>query len=258
MNTTHSFSRKAVTIILLTLLLLSTFPLHAVSQLSVPVDHRVYTVLQSAELRGLIPRLPSVRPYSETFILNRLQMIETSALSDGEREELLYLIEEFSGDLQTTEKVGDLFQAGSYAAYSESHDVSVEVGAEAQMETTVLLNDLSHKDFRNVVRPYIRSDIKDILSFSMNVGLRFDRLDNTPFLDNDFSIPAEGFYMDYLDGGNKSDEIPMEQFYEGYDFHPEIATLPLGRPPRYPLGFSEPRLGCRDRQPHAFLTGSCF
>lgn len=197
--------------------------LHAVSQLSVPLDHRVYTVLQSAELRGAIPPLPSARPYSTAFILEKLESIPENSVSRAEQAEIDYLVATFSQEGTPTEKVSDLLSTGSFRSYSEQFKVSLEVGAKASTQTTALLSDMEHIDYRNYVQPFIKADINDMLSFSMNAALSLDKLDSYPFLDGDFSIPCEGFYMDFLTGGNKPSSIPMDQFYSGFNFHPEIA-----------------------------------
>lgn len=222
----HTFPSSRISriiIITLFIMMVSTVPVHAFSQLSIPLGHRVYTVLQSAELRGLIPHLPSVRPYTASFVIRQLEMIEKTPLSTGEKREIASLISEFSEKEVSTEHMSDMFTTGSYQAYSSTHDVSIEVGATAETQATLLLDDIEQRDLRNAVRPYIKGDIKDILSFSMNAGLRVDKLNSYPFLDGEFSIPGEGFYMDFLAGGSGSDKIPMDQFYSGFDFHPEIA-----------------------------------
>ena len=212
--------------VLLSLIVFATVgmtPVHAVSQLSVPLGHRVYTVLQSAELRNLISPLPSAKPYSTAFILERLESIPATAISRDEQAEIEYLIAELSKDEAQTERITDMLSTGSYRSYSERFGVSLEVGATAAAQTTMLLSDMDHIDSRNYVQPYIRADINDMLSFTMNVALSLDRLDSYPFLDGDFSIPCEGFYMDFLAGGNKPSSIPMDQYYSGFNFHPEIA-----------------------------------
>jgi len=201
----------------------SMAPVHSVSQLSVPLGHRVYTVLQSAELRNLISPLPSARPYSTAFIIEQLESIPTSSISHNEQNEIEYLISGFAQNKKHTEKITDMLATGSYQSYSERFNVLLEVGATAATQTTALLSDMEHIDSRNYVQPYIRADINDMLSFTMNVALSVDKLDSYPFLDGDFSIPCEGFYMDFLNGGSKPSSIPMDQFYSGFNFHPEIA-----------------------------------
>jgi hypothetical protein len=117
----------------------------------------------------------------------------------------------------------EVFSTGNYHTYSEDYGIYMEVGATIETQSTFSLVNPSHFDMRNAIRPYIKSDFKDILSFSMDVGLRQDKLDSRPFLDNDFTIPGEGFYMDFLSGGSGSDVIPMDAFYSGFDLHPEIS-----------------------------------
>lgn len=198
-------------------------PVHADTHLSVPLGHRVYDVIAAAELRGLVEPLDSVRPYATSTVLKVLnELLENPRLTnESERREIAYLIAELSGSSVDT---GSVLQSGSYRTYSEKTDVMVAVGASIESQSTFSLNNTDQFDMRNAIRPYFRSEIKDFLSISMDVGLRFDRLDNRLFLDNDFTIPGEGFYMDLLNGGDKPEEIPFDQFYAGYDLHPEIAA----------------------------------
>lgn len=219
--------RKNVKVIVSILILTSivgTTPLFAESQLSVPLGHRVYDVLDAAELRGLTPRLSSVRPYSTSTILDLLRNLAKKPLRPQELDEVEFLIAEFTRDTSSTESFNDMLGTGSYHSYLDKYDIYMEVGGKVETQTTVSLNKSGQADFRNAVRPFIRADIKDIVSFSMDAGLRLDKLDNRVFLDNDFTIPGEGFYMDFLAGGSGSDSIPFDQFFAGFDLHPEISV----------------------------------
>ncbi|MEA5032168.1 MAG: hypothetical protein VB025_08480 [Sphaerochaeta sp.] len=215
---------KVVVCILLLAIIAGITPLFAESQLSVPLGHRVYDVLDAAELRGLTPRLSSVRPYSTSTILDLLRNLAIKPLRPQELEEVEFLIVEFTRDTSSTESFHDMLGTGSYHSYLDEYDIYMEVGGKVETQTTLSLNKSGQADFRNAVRQFIRADIKDIVSFSMDVGIRLDKLDNRVFLDNDFTIPGEGFYMDFLAGGSGSDSIPFDQFFAGFDLHPEISV----------------------------------
>lgn len=216
---------KTITALLIVLVLLVTStPLLATSQLSVPLGHRVYDVLDSAEIRGLLPKLSTVRPYSTTTIVELLEELYEKPLRNNEKEEVTYLIDQLRGSYTSTESFNDMLATGSYHSYLEEADIYLEVGGKVEFQTTTPLTDRNQSDYRFAVRPYIKSDIKNLVSFSMDVGLRMDKLDSTPFLDNDFTIPGEGFYMDFLAGGSGGDSIPFGQFYAGFDLFPEIST----------------------------------
>ena len=216
--------RIIVTILAIILGLAVTSPVFATSKLSVPLGHRVYDILDSAELRGLTPRLSSVRPYSTSTILAILEDLLEKPLRTNEKEEIEYLIVQLSGNATSTKSFNDMLATGSYYTYSEDYDISMEVGGKVEFQSTNSLTNSGNADYRFALRPYIKSDIKDIVSFSMNVGIRMDNLDSSVFLDNDFTIPGEGFYMDFLAGGSGGDSIPFEQFYTGFDLFPEIST----------------------------------
>ncbi len=212
------------TLLVMVLILIIATPLSAISQLSVPLGHRVYDVLDSAEIRGLLPKLSTVRPYSTATIIRFLEELYEKPLRNTEKEEVAYLIKQLAGDYSSTESFNDMVGTGSYHTYLEEDNIYLEVGGKVEFQATTPLTDSDHSDLRFTIRPYIKSDIKDIVSFSMDVGLRMDKLDSTPFLDNDFTIPGEGFYMDFLAGSRGSDSIPFGEFYAGFDLFPEIST----------------------------------
>jgi hypothetical protein len=63
---------------ILTLLALCAVPLFsAQNHISVPLDHRVYPILKSAEIRGIIDTEMQVRPYTTNTVMEYLKIIET-------------------------------------------------------------------------------------------------------------------------------------------------------------------------------------
>ncbi|MCX7026010.1 MAG: hypothetical protein NT061_00670 [Spirochaetes bacterium] len=70
----------------------------AQSQLAVDLGHPVYSVLATAELRGVIARLSSVKPYTRAQVAEYLAAIETrmNAFSPAEREQITALAKEFA------------------------------------------------------------------------------------------------------------------------------------------------------------------
>ncbi|MDR0761042.1 MAG: hypothetical protein LBF74_13205, partial [Treponema sp.] len=58
---------------LLVLLFGSGFLLSAQNHVSVPLDDPIYYVLEQAQMRGLCPPLPEVKPYSRSVILSAVK-----------------------------------------------------------------------------------------------------------------------------------------------------------------------------------------
>jgi hypothetical protein len=92
-----------------------TFLLSAQNHVSVPLDDPIYYVLEQAQMRGLCPPLPEVKPYSRSVILSALKEILASeggyprALNEGERR----IVETARARLEKADK-GFNWQRGLY------------------------------------------------------------------------------------------------------------------------------------------------
>jgi hypothetical protein len=190
----------------------------AQNHISVPVDHRVYSILRIAEIRGLIDSVMEVRPFSASKILNYLEIIKQSNnISDNEKTIIEDLIAEFT-KVQPDNSFKTLATYGSYSTYSEKYDLAATMGAKLNFEYAHSLSDLSRFDSRNGGDLFIRGDIKDIASFNLNIGIRFDHIDYNLFLKNDFKIPTKGKYDTFWDHQEE------HSFYYGIYGEPEISV----------------------------------
>lgn len=84
-------TRRAFLVVCAAMLLAAAAaPLAAQRHATVPVDAPVYRLLESAEMRGIVSRLPRAKPYSERRIAGYLEAIwaDRGALSAAEREVL--------------------------------------------------------------------------------------------------------------------------------------------------------------------------
>ena len=76
--------KKIVSISLIVLFSLSLFA--GVSSISVPIDSEAYRIIDTAELKGIIPSQPDVRPYTYDKVKGLLEDIYSSSkTTDGER-----------------------------------------------------------------------------------------------------------------------------------------------------------------------------
>ncbi len=205
-------------LLLLSILCLTISVAFPAQQLSVPLGHRVYDILSSAELRGLIPPFPSVKPYQKSTVLDSLEQLLTSQeISGKEREEVKRMIEELNDDYTTPTSFSELFRRGEYVSSWDEADISIAIGARGDIQLAHSVVERGVYDLRNGVRPYVEADISDFLSASMDLGLRLDHLDARLFLPNDFIIPSEARYDSIFSG------LDDASFYYGMELAPEIA-----------------------------------
>lgn len=192
--------------------------------ISVPLDHRVYDVIDSGQLRGLLPQSMSARPYSASYVISLLgKMIDSGNLKNTEKQVLDSIIDELTVSY-TTEGASQIIRQGSFRSYNEDLDIGVSLGGAVGGQGTFSLLERSHYDVRSSVRGVFSGDIGDFSSFYMDFGVRADKLDNRVFLDTDFTIPGEGFYLKLSLDGKRLKHIPEDDYFvAGFDFHPELS-----------------------------------
>lgn len=219
---------KRVSILCLIICVAAAAALSAGQHRSVPLDHRVYQVIRSAEIRGAVAPQMSVKPYSASFVVALLdQMIHKPELfSPAELGEINSLRSSLVPEYGT-ESFSQMIREGSYHGYDEDRGFGVAIGAEMESQLAYSVASGAY-DFRSAVRPYIDGDFLDFASFHMDASIRLDRLNNRLWPSHDFTIPGEGFYFTFaFDDPTKSvvymDEIPAERFYFGFDMFPEIS-----------------------------------
>ena len=200
--------------------------LFAAIHTSVPLNNAAYTIIEIAEIQGIIEKQIEARPYSAKRIIRLLHEIidRKEYLSKGELLQVSSLIDELTHIYGTTASgVDELFSTGYLRSYSEETTIGASLGINIDTQQTALLG-TKEIDSRNSVVAFIKGDLGNSISFNMNFGLSLDQLNNKPFLDNEFTIPADGFYLQLTQGGNTLDSIPDYSFFTGFAMHPEVAA----------------------------------
>ena len=206
--------RVLVMLILFTLM----FSLFASTYLSVPLDHRVYTILSSAETRGIINPISTVKPYTRSVVVSNLEtMLQHPGLSTGERLEVEQMLQNLKVSFESPKTSSELLQQGSYASYWEEYKLGVAFGVDVESSLTYSLTTSGMYDSRNSIRAYMKGDMFDFLSFQMDFGLLLDRLDSRLFLLNDFTFKSEGKYDSIFNA------MEDNRFYYGQSLAPEIS-----------------------------------
>lgn len=194
---------------------------------SVPVDHAVYRILDVAQIRGLIDNQIDVKPYSASRILSLLQTIASKpeTLSKSELEHMQQLIASLKAsygyepsDLQS------LLTTGYLRSYDAQKGLGASFGITVDTQQTFSLSEKGEYDSRNALVAFLKSDIGSHISFNMDFGLVFDKLNNRVFLPGEFTIPGEGFYMRLTEGGNPPSSIPFDKINTSLILTPELSA----------------------------------
>jgi hypothetical protein len=194
------------------------FGLFASTHLSVPLGHRVYTILSSAETRGIIDPISTVRPYTRSVIVSNLKiLLSHPALSTSEQLEVQQMLSEFEVSYEPPQTFSKLLQHGSYASYWDEYKLGVAFGIEVESSLTHSLTTRGMYDSRNSIRAYMKGDMFEFFSFQMDFDLLMDRLDSRLFLLNDFTFKSEGKYDSIFNA------MEDNRFYYGQSLEPEIS-----------------------------------
>ena len=204
-------------------LVFSIATLSAALHLSVPVDHKVYQILDNAEIRGLIKQQMAVRPYSTEKILSLLAQIEShpEKLTDAEMQVLDDLKKQLLLTYGTEpSSMSNLFSTGFLRTYDEDTQMGASMGINLASQQTFSLKTREY-DSRNSIVAFLRGDLGPNVSFNMDFGLVLDNLNPHVFLPREFTIPGEGFYMKLV-GASQMRDIPEYDFYTSLTLSPEL------------------------------------
>ncbi|MBQ0071861.1 MAG: hypothetical protein KBS81_08440, partial [Spirochaetales bacterium] len=207
---------KKLLAVLLVALISVTMLFAAEDHLSVPLDSDAYRIISVAELRGIIPTQPSVKPYTLGRIRELLFVIQSSSkVTEGEKAAidslLMELDKSYCGSPATS--FGDVFQKG-YVDVASNDVFSTYAGA--KVTTSLAMSDKKAKDMRFKATAYVRGDLAGFASFNMDIGMIFDKLDHRAFLATDFTSDCEGVYMDLMHGGGGVYKSPFPIIAEGF------------------------------------------
>ena len=158
-------------IIVISLLLSLSLALFAgVSSISVPIDSDAYRIIDTAELKGIIPSQPDVRPYTYDKVKGLLEDIYASPkTTDGERKVIEGLIQNFERTLGIGKDASfsNILKNG-YFSGPEVDNTTLLVGAKFKTQETLGFGEEKAFDSRNKLTAYIRGELFDALSFYMD------------------------------------------------------------------------------------------
>lgn len=215
-------TRIIISVCIVSICLLEVF---ADSFHSVPLDNRVYQIISVAELRGLIPHQTDVKPYNVKTVMDLLDVIEKKTSDSPELVEISNirrtLMHTYGMDVSNTSK--EILHNGFYRITDKKQGNSLAIGTTLKTKQTggINFNKANAFDSRSTLLLFFCGDLYSFLSYEMNFGVRFDKLDPNAFLESDFTFDAEGFYQTI--GGEGKINPPMDQIFVSYEYSPEIS-----------------------------------
>ena len=191
------------------------------SYLSIPLDSDAYRIIDTAEIRGIIPNQTDVKPYSISRVKSLLNVIYSSNLTtESERKAIEKLLSQFDSTYGVSSEKS--FLEKGYLVLSENESTEVAFGGKIKTEQTVGVTNKAF-DSRNKLTFYAKGDLFNSLSFYMDFGILLDKLDHRAFLVTDFTHECDGFYMSLL-GSNDLYNSPFKSLGDGFVMYPELAT----------------------------------
>lgn len=193
---------------------------------SVPLGHEAYRIIEVGELRGIIEQQTDVKPYNLNTVRALLKtMKESDKLSQSEKEEIDTILSEF--DLQYGKEDNSLTEEASKLGFYRTGGKSGVTTFGVNVTTTQsvgLKGDEKIFDSRNGVTAYINGSLLGYVSYDLNFKVNLDRIDTNAFLPTELLFSTDGFYMDFLRGGENLYELPDGGFYLGIEAFPEMST----------------------------------
>ncbi len=159
------------------------------SHLAVELGHPIYGIIETAELRGVLTRLSSVKPYTRAQVAEFLATIQgrMEAFSPSERAEIVLLSAEFLDGAK-----GDMGQAlwkasngkaavGGNVNATTRIDVAGGLGAAASGD----IADLWH--LNSLAQPYIKAYPEPWLSLWGTIGITWDKVNRDLYMPYSFT-----------------------------------------------------------------------
>ncbi|MCE5255455.1 MAG: hypothetical protein LLF89_01245 [Spirochaetaceae bacterium] len=190
----------------------------AQKQLAVELIHPVYRIIETAELRGILTKLSSVKPYTRAQVADMLAIIQAhmDAFSPAEREMIAAFVREFAtpydGEPVWTAKDGMAAVGGRVEADVRADPVGL---AEAAAGTgTAAAKDLWQLTSR--VTPYIAGAPTSWLSIKGEAGFTYDKIEEGLYLPYEFSKDCDTGHIDFSSSRWTSDPY-MDKYDNGKD-----------------------------------------
>jgi hypothetical protein len=201
--------------------------LTAESQLSVPLDSPVYNAINIIESRGILIQGSLIKPYPRSEATDIIK----NALENGElfTDSELQFFEQLLEDLSDT-SVDSVLSSGSIDLTPENENLQNRITTGFTSEIHTSPDSSWPLDIRTGADAALIGGYSDVLSYNMNVTLRYDDLDENAWLEPQyFSWPNEGFYFAFKGSADGTNVTYGNGIGIGFNTHPELALSLLDK-----------------------------
>jgi len=190
----------------------------AYTHLAVELGHPVYGVIETAELRGVLSRLSSVKPYTRAQVSEFLATIQgqMGAFSADERAMIGVFAQEFAPG---TFGGAPLWKSeNGKAVAGAAVDATFRTGSDGL--GTTAFKDLWHLNSR--ITPYLAGAITPWLSVKGEAGFTIDKIERVLYLPYEFTKEWDTNHIDFSDSRYSLGEKDYPSF--SYDIRQDIAA----------------------------------
>lgn len=162
----------------------------AQGHLAVELGHPVYAVIETAELKGVVTRLSSVKPYTSQQVAGFLatMMAHLEAFSPEEQALIRQYAEEFTADTGVERSLWKDSAGKVRAGIRVEATTKLDAGGIYDLiegSSSKELKDMWHLNSRWV--PYLAGDPLSWLSFKGEAGFTYDKIENDLYLPYDYT-----------------------------------------------------------------------
>ncbi|HOM92047.1 MAG TPA: hypothetical protein PKX66_02600 [Rectinema sp.] len=198
---------------------------YAQGHLAVELGHPVYAVIETAELRGVVTRLSSVKPYTNQQVaeLLAIMMGRMEAFSPTEQELIRKYAEEFKTGKGLEQSLWKDSSGVSQAGIRIETTTKLDAGSVYDLidgSSSTALKDIWHFNSRWV--PYLKGDPLSWFSFKGEAGFTFDKIERDLYLPYEFTKEWDATHIWF--GAPRNSDGTLDYPTASYDIREDIAA----------------------------------
>jgi len=198
---------------------------YAQGHLAVELGHPVYAVIETAELRGVVTRLSSVKPYTSQQVaeLLAIMMGRMEAFSPTEQELIRKYAKEFKTGKGLEQSLWKDSSGVSQAGIRIETTTKLDAGSVYDLidgSSSTALKDIWHFNSRWV--PYLKGDPLSWFSFKGEAGFTFDKIERDLYLPYEFTKEWDATHIWF--GAPRNSDGTLDYPTASYDIREDIAA----------------------------------
>ncbi len=150
-------------------------PIFAQTHTSVPLENKIYNILEQAELRGFISSLSGARPYTQSVVISAINEILNSEKADKLKPDEREILERYLSEFLKPKDGLDWRRGGFYGEKNigkSEQIISINAGAGAEIEGSagVYIDGEQYYGTEIWLQAFLNGDIGKNISYGFNVA----------------------------------------------------------------------------------------